>query len=538
MAMRIWGPLTVAVLGRWTISALNIATASLIAFAVSAGGGQDAPVTPAWVMHAASLDGAEGRLRAAAWALALTVVAAAVETLAAWTATWSHARLTDHVTSSAIRALLAPNRTRVDALDPATIVQRWLLKVELVQLFHDGGVNLLGALGTVVLALGATFGVDWNAGCVGAIGVLAGCVHGYLVGRRSLAASRAAALEHERVGALLRVSAQVGETLGRPSEGRRWMERTAGARHALVRRIRAEGFWGSILYGGGTMIATATPLVGFLALADRSSVAAGVAVFLFLSRLTPSLCSVAASLPLLQGQLVSLERTFAAFSRYEGDRDAPERARSPERVLVKDVEVRYELSRVALRYPTLELRRGTLSYVVGRSGGGKSSLLRVIAGRDVMAGGSLQADDDRVDPMTSAWRETCALLPQEPFLEPGCLDDDERARWDAREATRAALGAILGGASARPTATGGTPQLSVGQRRAVCVLRTLGSGAPVILLDEPFAGIDDALLVLLRPAISAALRAGSLVLVACHEHDIGRLGMEGRTYALPVSEPR
>jgi heme exporter protein A len=62
--------------------------------------------------------------------------------------------------------------------------------------------------------------------------------------------------------------------------------------------------------------------------------------------------------------------------------------------------------------------------------------------------------------------------------------------------------------------------LSSGQRRRAGLARVLASGAPLWLLDEPTAGLDDASAALLAHAMAAHRAAGGMVVAAVHG-DIG-----------------
>jgi len=130
--------------------------------------------------------------------------------------------------------------------------------------------------------------------------------------------------------------------------------------------------------------------------------------------------------------------------------------------------------------------------LVGPSGGGKTTLLHIIAGL-------LEADTGlvRVGDATSARQRLarCALMPQRDLLLPWRTALDNAAvalqnrgmpRAEARNRTRP-LFERFGLASfenARPA------QLSGGMRQRVSFLRTLMAGKDVLLLDEPFGALD------------------------------------------------
>ncbi len=139
--------------------------------------------------------------------------------------------------------------------------------------------------------------------------------------------------------------------------------------------------------------------------------------------------------------------------------------------------------------------RSTLA-VIGASGSGKTSLLRVLAGLGDAAAGCIEVDRRRVDRLP-AHRRGIVYLNQEPLLFPHL---DVRAnlafglRLRSRDAARVAamvdpLIEALGlqGLERRDPLT-----LSGGERQRVAFGRALAVEPAVLLLDEPFASLDPA----------------------------------------------
>jgi ABC-type nitrate/sulfonate/bicarbonate transport system ATPase subunit len=130
--------------------------------------------------------------------------------------------------------------------------------------------------------------------------------------------------------------------------------------------------------------------------------------------------------------------------------------------------------------------------VVGPSGCGKSTLLELIAGLRQPTDGGI-AVGDAAAPRDRLAR--CAYMPQRDLLLPWLSAIDNAAlaprnRGARRAEARAAAAPLFerfglaGFEHARPD------ELSGGMRQRVAFLRTLLTGKPVLLLDEPFAGLD------------------------------------------------
>ena len=130
--------------------------------------------------------------------------------------------------------------------------------------------------------------------------------------------------------------------------------------------------------------------------------------------------------------------------------------------------------------------------IVGASGGGKSTLLSLVAGLLDPDAGTIVVEG------ATTRRERlarCALMPQNDLLLPwrsaldnACLALENRgvSRREARARARPffARFGLDGFETARPS------ELSGGMRQRVAFLRTLLAGKDVLLLDEPFGALD------------------------------------------------
>jgi len=185
------------------------------------------------------------------------------------------------------------------------------------------------------------------------------------------------------------------------------------------------------------------------------------------------------------------------------------------------------LDRLAAAYPgrgrvlervSLELRPGERVAVLGPSGAGKSTLLAVLlrflepcAGTISVAGIELPTVDG------DAWRRRVAWVPQRPLLEPGTvaaavrLGAPDAPDSDVAEALRAAgAGALAARLDDDVTA------LSSGEQRRVALARALLRAAPLLLLDEPTAHLDEEAAELVVETLGGLPRTQT-VLVATHD---------------------
>ena len=160
--------------------------------------------------------------------------------------------------------------------------------------------------------------------------------------------------------------------------------------------------------------------------------------------------------------------------------------------------------------------------VLGASGSGKTTLLRTIAGlhrpeagRIVLAGRDLAG----VRPE----RRRVGLVPQEGALF-GHLDVTSNVAFGLRREPRAARRARVADLLALVDLAGAQDrmphELSGGQRQRVALARALAPQPQVVLLDEPFAGLDAGLRAGVRTQVADVLLAtGTTAVLITHDQD-------------------
>jgi ATP-binding cassette subfamily C protein CydCD len=217
---------------------------------------------------------------------------------------------------------------------------------------------------------------------------------------------------------------------------------------------------------------------------------------------------------------------------------APARVRA---VRVEDVLVRHPgRSQPAPAGAALRFGAGEVVALAGPSGSGKSTLIGVLlgfitqdAGRVVIEEATGERCLGQLDML--AWRARVAWVPQDPVLQHGTVESNIRlgqpgAPREAveRAARRAALHEVKLG---RPVGEGGSG-LSAGQRRRVAVARALLAERPVLLLDEPTAGLDAAAEAQVLATVRELAGDGALVLMVAHRPAV--LAAADRVVTLPV----
>ncbi|WP_337187032.1 ABC transporter ATP-binding protein [Phenylobacterium sp.] len=180
--------------------------------------------------------------------------------------------------------------------------------------------------------------------------------------------------------------------------------------------------------------------------------------------------------------------------------------------------------RTAVDRIDLELRPGRITALLGPSGCGKSTLLRLIAGLEVPDDGRILAGETMLaGPATFVppERRSVGLVFQDYALFPH-LDVLENVMFGLRgrpaaERRRRAL-ALLDQLRLGSRTRDWPHTLSGGEQQRAALARALARDPAVVLMDEPFSGLDPHLRAEVRATVLSALReADAAVLIVTHD---------------------
>ena len=190
----------------------------------------------------------------------------------------------------------------------------------------------------------------------------------------------------------------------------------------------------------------------------------------------------------------------------------------------RDVSFAYG-SLTVLDHFSLTLPEKGVLCLTGPSGCGKTTLLRLLAGLEKPAAGIIAGWDGR----------RAAVVFQEDRLLPWMTAEDNVAaalpgsQEAARRRARSCLEAVqLGGQARRLPA-----ELSGGMRRRVAIARALAADADLLLLDEPFTGLDPHLWAGIAAVLRQAYAGRPILLVTHHPAEAEAMGAE----ILPLEGP-
>ncbi len=161
----------------------------------------------------------------------------------------------------------------------------------------------------------------------------------------------------------------------------------------------------------------------------------------------------------------------------------------------------------------LNVAPGRFTILLGPSGVGKTSLLKIVVGLLAPDSGSVAATDGApLSGRIAYMAQTDLLFPWLTILQNVMLG--ARLRGEKSDVSRALLLLDSVGLGGRQHALPAT--LSGGMRQRAAIARTLYEDRPIILMDEPFSGLDVATRTRLQDLAATAL-AGRTVLMITHD---------------------
>ncbi len=175
------------------------------------------------------------------------------------------------------------------------------------------------------------------------------------------------------------------------------------------------------------------------------------------------------------------------------------------------------------------LETGQIMTIQGRSGAGKSTLLELIAGFLQPQQGDIIWQGQSLLPLAVEQRPVSMLFQSNNLFEHisvlknlqlGLNIGSAEGSMSARQLEEAATALEVDSLLSRQPA-----ELSGGQRQRIALLRTLLRPEPLVLLDEPFTGLDDATRELAASWVAQIAHATqkTVLLITHQDEDVSRL---------------
>ena len=191
----------------------------------------------------------------------------------------------------------------------------------------------------------------------------------------------------------------------------------------------------------------------------------------------------------------------------------------------EDVRFGYEEGQEVLKGMSFAVRPGQMAAFVGSSGGGKSTIFKLLLGGYPVGQGRIWMGGKSINSFTlSDLRDQFAYIPQDAYLYTGSILENisyGKPGASQEEVSAAAKAAyahefIMEFPEGYQTRVGERgARLSGGQRQRIAIARALLKNAPVLLLDEATSALDSESEELVQRALSVLMK-GRTVLVIAH----------------------
>lgn len=192
-------------------------------------------------------------------------------------------------------------------------------------------------------------------------------------------------------------------------------------------------------------------------------------------------------------EIKNLNKTYAASGK------------SPEKIALQDV--------------NLAIPRGSIYGLLGPNGAGKSTLINILAGLVLKTSGHVKIWDTDIDDNPRQSRANIGIVPQElnfdPFFSPKRLLDLQAGLYGVPHNERIS-DKLLKMVGLADKANAYTRSLSGGMRRRLMVAKAMVHSPPILVLDEPTAGVDVELRNQLWDNVRALNKEGLTILLTTH----------------------
>jgi ABC-2 type transport system ATP-binding protein len=173
----------------------------------------------------------------------------------------------------------------------------------------------------------------------------------------------------------------------------------------------------------------------------------------------------------------------------------------------------------ALNNLNLEVNEGEIFGLLGPNGAGKSTFINILSGTTIKSSGEVNVWGFNLDKNPRQVRASIGIVPQEinvdPFFSPRNLLELQAGLYGIKKKDRI-TDTILKLVSLDKQAESYTRSLSGGMKRRLLVAKALVHQPPIVILDEPTAGVDVELRGNLWDNVKSLNKQGLTIILTTH----------------------
>ena len=173
----------------------------------------------------------------------------------------------------------------------------------------------------------------------------------------------------------------------------------------------------------------------------------------------------------------------------------------------------------AINNLNLEVNEGEIFGLLGPNGAGKSTFINILSGTTIKTSGEVNVWGFNLDKNPRQVRASIGIVPQEvnidPFFTPRNILELQAGMYGIKKKDRI-TDSILKLVSLEKQAKSYTRALSGGMKRRLLVAKALVHKPPIIVLDEPTAGVDVELRIKLWESVKLLNKQGVTIILTTH----------------------
>ena len=188
-------------------------------------------------------------------------------------------------------------------------------------------------------------------------------------------------------------------------------------------------------------------------------------------------------------------------------------------IVIDNVEKTYAGGKQALKGVSFDVPRGSIFGLLGPNGAGKSTLINILAGLVTKTGGHASIWGFDIDAHPRNAKNSIGIVPQEivfdPFFTPFETLENAAGLYGVKKGQRRSM-ELLKAVHLEDKAQAYARTLSGGMKRRLLVAKAMVHSPPILVLDEPTAGVDIELRQQLWEYVRELNRRGVTIVLTTH----------------------